>query len=139
MRRRPPRSTRTDTLFPYTTVFRSVLLRLQPGSHADSALGAGAESQAGRLAQSPPYHGGTFGQGDRAGDQRLQHLRLTQILGNRQTRFGRRYKVEHLRAEPAIGVPRSLWWLRWHRLLPRLGYRSEERAVGKEVVSKGRI
>src|SRR3546814_8987608 len=25
MRRRPPRSTRTDTLFPYTTLFRSVL------------------------------------------------------------------------------------------------------------------
>src|SRR3546814_1619075 len=38
MRRRPPRSTRTDTLFPYTTLFRSVddcdfhsdLLRLRP-------------------------------------------------------------------------------------------------------------
>src|SRR3546814_5733951 len=26
MRRRPPRSTRTDTLFPYTTLFRSHLL-----------------------------------------------------------------------------------------------------------------
>src|SRR3546814_8198010 len=26
MRRRPPRSTRTDTLFPYTTLFRSRLL-----------------------------------------------------------------------------------------------------------------
>src|SRR3546814_18206520 len=25
MKRRPPRSTRTDTLFPYTTLFRSVL------------------------------------------------------------------------------------------------------------------
>src|SRR3546814_12541844 len=28
MIRRPPRSTRTDTLFPYTTLFRSALLRL---------------------------------------------------------------------------------------------------------------
>src|SRR3546814_5460382 len=27
MIRRPPRSTRTDTLFPYTTLFRSYLLR----------------------------------------------------------------------------------------------------------------
>src|SRR3546814_1951981 len=27
MIRRPPRSTRTDTLFPYTTLFRSLLLR----------------------------------------------------------------------------------------------------------------
>src|SRR3546814_6373182 len=26
MRRRPPRSTRTDTLFPYTTLFRSVVM-----------------------------------------------------------------------------------------------------------------
>src|SRR3546814_3929619 len=28
MIRRPPRSTRTDTLFPYTTLFRSILLLL---------------------------------------------------------------------------------------------------------------
>src|SRR3546814_13095740 len=28
MIRRPPRSTRTDTLFPYTTLFRSVLLQV---------------------------------------------------------------------------------------------------------------
>src|SRR3546814_19071802 len=27
MIRRPPRSTRTDTLFPYTTLFRSIVLR----------------------------------------------------------------------------------------------------------------
>src|SRR3546814_20426657 len=27
MIRRPPRSTRTDTLFPYTTLFRSILVR----------------------------------------------------------------------------------------------------------------
>src|SRR3546814_15590331 len=33
MMRRPPRSTRTDTLFPYTTLFRSasVLVELYPG------------------------------------------------------------------------------------------------------------
>src|SRR3546814_18023655 len=28
MIRRPPRSTRTDTLFPYTTLFRSILARI---------------------------------------------------------------------------------------------------------------
>src|SRR3546814_11462868 len=32
MRRRPPRSTRTDTLFPYTTLFRSI-------AHAEDAAG----------------------------------------------------------------------------------------------------
>src|SRR3546814_7801636 len=48
MRRRPPRSTRTDTLFPYTTLFRSRRRRL--GGEGASAprpllrgvLGAGA-------------------------------------------------------------------------------------------------
>src|SRR3546814_7922993 len=34
MIRRPPRSTRTDTLFPYTTLFRSVLQRLGGGEPA---------------------------------------------------------------------------------------------------------
>src|SRR3546814_1365440 len=33
MIRRPPRSTRTDTLFPYTTLFRS---RRSPGRYAES-------------------------------------------------------------------------------------------------------
>src|SRR3546814_3856192 len=35
MRRRPPRSTRTDTLFPYTTLFRS---RRLPGRARDDAV-----------------------------------------------------------------------------------------------------
>src|SRR3546814_13633449 len=33
MIRRPPRSTRTDTLFPYTTLFRSVLAGYAEGSN----------------------------------------------------------------------------------------------------------
>src|SRR3546814_15447377 len=32
MIRRPPRSTRTDTLFPYTTLFRSILENIIPSS-----------------------------------------------------------------------------------------------------------
>src|SRR3546814_2867413 len=39
MRRRPPRSTRTDTLFPYTTLFRSGMAL---SVHADSELVPGA-------------------------------------------------------------------------------------------------
>src|SRR3546814_4271413 len=35
MRRRPPRSTRTDTLFPYTTLFRSMLGLLPAGFGID--------------------------------------------------------------------------------------------------------
>src|SRR3546814_4818637 len=36
MNRRPPRSTRTDTLFPYTTLFRSALFLLTIPSGATS-------------------------------------------------------------------------------------------------------
>src|SRR3546814_2358854 len=39
MIRRPPRSTRTDTLFPYTTLFRSAAARL-PRAAASAAGGA---------------------------------------------------------------------------------------------------
>src|SRR3546814_16940066 len=35
MIRRPPRSTRTDTLFPYTTLFRSLLIHLMHTIGAD--------------------------------------------------------------------------------------------------------
>src|SRR3546814_15824452 len=37
MIRRPPRSTRTDTLFPYTTLFRSVCFVLGQGDDLDRA------------------------------------------------------------------------------------------------------
>src|SRR3546814_17287794 len=42
MNRRPPRSTRTDTLFPYTTLFRSRIVFTSPGlSGLVAAVGAG--------------------------------------------------------------------------------------------------
>src|SRR3546814_18402409 len=44
MRRRPPRSTRTDTLFPYTTLFRSIACGIGPEpSAAANAIRAGAQ------------------------------------------------------------------------------------------------
>src|SRR3546814_8949965 len=46
MIRRPPRSTRTDTLFPYTTLFRSVdLVRLRPPRNAEEARRGEVERQ----------------------------------------------------------------------------------------------
>src|SRR3546814_4061939 len=42
MIRRPPRSTRTDTLFPYTTLFRSLHLVPQVGQHLGNAAHADA-------------------------------------------------------------------------------------------------
>src|SRR3546814_1136720 len=44
MRRRPPRSTRTDTLFPYTTLFRSPFARATDGG----LIGCGCSRNAGR-------------------------------------------------------------------------------------------
>src|SRR3546814_13714594 len=41
MIRRPPRSTRTDTLFPYTTLFRSFLLQQESQDDQTVAQGAG--------------------------------------------------------------------------------------------------
>src|SRR3546814_6509728 len=47
MRRRPPRSTRTDTLFPYTTLFRSALQPLPPYDRAEELHGgAGHRAEA---------------------------------------------------------------------------------------------
>src|SRR3546814_8421642 len=46
MIRRPPRSTRTDTLFPYTTLFRSTFVRFRPitaNSHFPSSLNTRTE------------------------------------------------------------------------------------------------
>src|SRR3546814_1690932 len=37
MLRRPPRATRTDTLFPYTTLFRSVVLAVTAGAVDDGS------------------------------------------------------------------------------------------------------
>src|SRR3546814_20587439 len=50
MIRRPPRSTRTDTLFPYTTLFRSRIMvgdrQLEPGE-ADLAVAGGRPVEGG--------------------------------------------------------------------------------------------
>src|SRR3546814_20046315 len=48
MKRRPPRSTRTDTLFPYTTLFRSTVNMLDAKTHLSrlvAAVESGAETE----------------------------------------------------------------------------------------------
>src|SRR3546814_7156807 len=50
MIRRPPRSTRTDTLFPYTTLFRSHGLRGRGGA-APGILGCALPAEAGQRAR----------------------------------------------------------------------------------------
>src|SRR3546814_6860431 len=74
MIRRPPRSTRTDTLFPYTTLFRSgnavflryILARLGHGIHAIGRLHA-------RIDEAPANRGVIDGISPRKGGFRLRH------------------------------------------------------------------
>src|SRR3546814_19348422 len=59
MIRRPPRSTRTDTLFPYTTLFRSVVLT-QPDENAPFAR----TLERAPMPQGPAPDAGMVGAGD---------------------------------------------------------------------------
>src|SRR3546814_6518040 len=57
MIRRPPRSTRTDTLFPYTTLFRSIAIHAETGETFDereARVDALAAASAPR-SSSPPF------------------------------------------------------------------------------------
>src|SRR3546814_6293952 len=49
MKRRPPRSTRTDTLFPYTTLFRSAHYGRGPQPQRPSQLGGQRDRRTGQL------------------------------------------------------------------------------------------
>src|SRR3546814_6779335 len=64
MIRRPPRSTRTDTLFPYTTLFRSTLRRLGVAQRAALAQEVLDRGQVGRW---PIAEAGLPGRTDRPG------------------------------------------------------------------------
>src|SRR3546814_17842705 len=50
MIRRPPRSTRTDTLFPYTTLFRSLNQRRGFKSNRKAERKSGDEKESGKIA-----------------------------------------------------------------------------------------
>src|SRR3546814_14664524 len=120
MIRRPPRSTRTDTLFPYTTLFRSDD-RGEAGRGIDGQHGcvrpavrdrAGRQWRSGSVIRFPGRRTGTGRQGP----------------SRRQGRKGR--------AIDAGGNRDMIGW-RAAATLPSAGERrSEERRVGTECVSK---
>src|SRR3546814_20000881 len=78
MIRRPPRSTRTDTLFPYTTLFRSPVKVWNAQVLADSAANAHGR-QAGEVLQAGPE-----GIHIVTGDGILRLLELQKAGGQRQ-------------------------------------------------------
>src|SRR3546814_15326759 len=105
MIRRPPRSTRTDTLFPYTTLFRSIL-----------RVGQGTDLR--------PCDPAPAGRADELGEC---HHRLCAV----QSEEGRPHPGPGAYAHPPPALASDELAIAGQR--PRL--RSEERRVGKECVS----
>src|SRR3546814_18063139 len=74
MRRRPPRSTRTDTLFPYTTLFRSE--HLSTTGREEIAKRIEAAREEGDLKENGGYHAAK----DEQGKQEARIRTLQQLL-----------------------------------------------------------
>src|SRR3546814_14495606 len=108
MIRRPPRSTRTDTLFPYTTLFRSVIGEADDLVGEKGVGGGGLAALPGFFLQPP----GDFGA---AGTQRLFQ------------QPGRLRLAARAQASQLLGQGLAID--------DRAAVRSEERTVGKEWVS----
>src|SRR3546814_18237852 len=126
MIRRPPRSTRTDTLFPYTTLFRSGLERLSRShprspSPSPSVRWRFAED-VGRPLLDPPG----------------SHFVMVEVAGFDEVAYlAARLCDRPLPGVCRFGLRRHLWL---HRQPPRGPVKarvlsSEERRVGKECVS----
>src|SRR3546814_15417454 len=123
MRRRPPRSTRTDTLFPYTTLFRSPRVPALPfgGGLAQRRPAVVAHRDRDRQAENRRRVIGLF-EPARAGPQRqvgnaLRAREANAGVGASEVGIGRRHPDR----------ARSVYW-------PE---RSEERRVGQESDSSG--
>src|SRR3546814_18737619 len=115
MIRRPPRSTRTDTLFPYTTLFRSCALFDLPRQcgaagvrHADLLPGFALEGECGLVHRLLEAGGGEDGE--------------------RRVSCARGGGGSQARGAGKAGGEEALHWSR-----------SDERRVGKECVSTGRF
>src|SRR3546814_11943678 len=110
MRRRPPKSTRTDTLFPYTTLFRSLAKLLQRLDAGHPSAGLGIRRGIAAIGRQP------------AGE--LPHVDISRILRQLAALADAGTVVVPQIAEPFdVGGARIS---------------SEERRVGKEGVGTGR-
>src|SRR3546814_17184604 len=120
MIRRPPRSTRTDTLFPYTTLFRSLrIMTLRPDWSTEDAAAWGE-----RWLESLGLQGaaGFLRYCDGAGEEHLaMERKICCLVYKRHDGF---------LCETCPKIPLD-------ERLARLS-RSEERRVGKEFVLRGR-
>src|SRR3546814_13606845 len=120
--RRPPRTTRTDTLFPYTTLFRS-----RRADDVDAAVEGEHHRLLGRLEQRPRHDVETHVAEGRSDDVGTAIVPVLAHLGDEQfglaphAAFDRRDAVEHLLPAVVAFIGR--------------GISTEERRGGKEGVS----
>src|SRR3546814_20501940 len=98
MIRRPPRFTRTDTLFPYTTLFRSY--RLFAGKQV--WMGWRCVSRA-RESDARRRGAGARAVAERAEDHGIIGCRLAPILGWRAGELGQRQRLGQAAGEPVPG------------------------------------
>src|SRR3546814_12120269 len=129
MRRRPPRSTRTDTLLPYTTLFRSVELIdhiiVTPREH--HRLAAGKTPPRGR--PGPPL---TLGDGHRDRIETEKGVTDLALANARRTLRRRLLRKQLLGNDELFGEPA------WDMLIDLFIHEGEEigRASGRERVCK---
>src|SRR3546814_15576241 len=114
MIRQPPRSTRTYTLFPYTTLFRSQDIAELPGIAGVGVLG----EEAATLAERRPV-GVDADHGAEVGALHLEAGGVVHLVGLDDAGFGVLQRPHHTRQHGGAA----------------LQARSEERRVGKECVS----
>src|SRR3546814_260248 len=140
MLRRPPRSTRTDTLFPYTTLFRSPRLSPDSGLYLQQANAVPENLRAFR----------EEGHAERdselaASAGRARHLRLAEAGRARARRarhrtalyrgvmlIGRQAQFLLLQLSDLVTQTGGLLELKVARCFPHPLFKSEERRVGKE-------
>src|SRR3546814_18939916 len=119
MIRRPPRSTRTDTLFPYTTLFRSVeKFFVDAGEHHTIV-----DSFAGRLGARNLFEVGEFNfESDGAAVFANSFAVLPELIGNFSDLVEEDRPVGGISLErvlAAIGLPFSVWPIRSISFTPR--------------------
>src|SRR3546814_2849832 len=109
MIRRPPRSTRTDTLFPYTTLFRSAgapaPLHRRRAHHLRQGLAEGEEltlpwlpareGEDGKAGQEAPERAADAEEGEAGGRDEEGHYGGEPVLGRRQDRKSTRLNSSH--------------------------------------------
>src|SRR3546814_12555251 len=127
MIRRTPRSTRTDTLFPYTTLFRSRNRRQHPGGSAGQRA---AGNRQGHLALVPGHDGGAIA---------LGRSEAQMALGEARIHAPKRNQTAHV-PQPSVPSPNTFRQeFAATPVLALLSCKYEECRVGNEGVTKGRI